>query len=145
MPPSCPPKCRSRSFLESGAAVVAVGRFTFTLFIFTMLRLTSMKDGQQKEHDVNQRHDLDTRSALSEGSFESSFTGMGCFRSGDARQSFTFLRLMVRYVGHVPEACNEFTFHVFTFHAFPRVPVAGSASCFRPAISPLANSSRSWP
>src|SRR5277367_1604541 len=38
----------AKSFFVSSVAVVAVGRFTLTLFKFTMLRLTSMKLARRK-------------------------------------------------------------------------------------------------
>ena len=41
-------KSRQLAMLVSGEAVVAVGRFTFTLFRFTMLKLTSMNAASRK-------------------------------------------------------------------------------------------------
>ena len=76
--PALSTEMSTKSRLASGVAVVAVGRFTFTLFMFTMLRLTSMKDGEQKEHDVDQGDDLDARfGTLIQRQFGASLTGMG--------------------------------------------------------------------
>ena len=67
----------TKSRLVSPVAVVAVGRFTFTLFMFTMLRLTSMNAASRKNM-MSIKGMISIRASLSGGgSLDPSLTGMG--------------------------------------------------------------------
>src|SRR5580698_9350436 len=67
----------TKSRLVSVVAEVAVGRFTWTLFRFTMLRLTSMNDASRKNMMSISGIISIRASVLSEGSLASSLTGIG--------------------------------------------------------------------
>jgi len=68
-------RLRMSFFCESAVEVVAVGRFTFTLLRFTMLRLTSMNAASRKNM-MSISGMISMRASFSAGSLEPSLTGM---------------------------------------------------------------------
>jgi hypothetical protein len=75
-PPDLSTETSRKSLLASGVAVVAVGRFTLTLLMLTMERLTSMKEARRKNM-MSMRGTISIRaSADSARSLAPSLTGM---------------------------------------------------------------------
>ena len=73
---SCRPRCRAKSLLVVRGGGGGGGQVHLHALHVHHAQAHEHERGEQEEHDVDQRHDLDARSALSVGSLEPSLTGM---------------------------------------------------------------------